>query len=181
MADVRASPRKLHWDVLLYEDSTSYDCLDILYNLDSYFEQWAYITHDMDVNADGSLKKPHIHLYGKVRNACTVTALAKKLLVPANDIAYVRNVKGCQRYLIHADNPEKAQYQIEEVISNFDIVKVLDEATESKRVTQIIEYITAERTSSVLNVAMYAIENNCWSEFRRSYSIMKDIMNEVRI
>lgn len=179
MSEIRASPRKLHWDILLYPDSDEYDCQDILDNLNTYFEKWAYITHDMDVREDGTLKKPHIHLYAKTCNACTVTALAKKLGIASEDIEFVRSVKGCQRYLIHADNPEKAQYQIEEVITNFDIVKVLDEATEQKRVATILDFVTSTGNKSTLTVAMYALENNCWSEFRRSYAIIKDIMKEV--
>ena len=42
---------------VLYPDSESYDCASVLDRLSDVFEEWAYITHDMDTEEDGEVKK----------------------------------------------------------------------------------------------------------------------------
>lgn len=46
---------------VLYPDSEGYDCEKVLLRLQDTFEELSYITHDMDVDENGELKKPHIH------------------------------------------------------------------------------------------------------------------------
>ena len=46
---------------ILYPDSESYRCDDVLNVLKSTFPEFAYILHDKDVDENGELKKPHIH------------------------------------------------------------------------------------------------------------------------
>lgn len=44
---------------VLYPDSESYCCDDVLNILKSTFPEFAYILHDKDVDENGELKKPH--------------------------------------------------------------------------------------------------------------------------
>lgn len=72
--------------------------------------------HDKDVTPDGEIKKAHYHviiMYGGVKTAAQAEAIIKKIggvgVVPINHLpAYAR-------YLIHLDDPDKAQYDVHDV------------------------------------------------------------------
>ncbi len=75
--------------------------------------------HDRDVNADGTPKKPHYHIvlaFSGVKSYEQVKAVTDKLNCPKPE--RVANMTGQLRYLIHRDNPEKAQYRAEDIIDN---------------------------------------------------------------
>lgn len=42
---------------VLYPDSESYNCDEVISRIKSKFKQWAFCLHDMDVNDEGELKK----------------------------------------------------------------------------------------------------------------------------
>ena len=63
------------WELVLYPDSDSYDVSSVLADLAGVFDQWAYILHDSDVDADGNLKKPHYHFYGKSSDKITASGI----------------------------------------------------------------------------------------------------------
>lgn len=74
--------------------------------------------HDKDINADGTPKKPHYHVI-LAFNGVKTQEQAQNIFdcigavhcTPLNDlVAYAR-------YLIHMDNPEKYQYNADEVVS----------------------------------------------------------------
>lgn len=68
--------------------------------------------HDKDENPDGTKKKPHWHVIISWSNTTTyrsARALAEDILhCPLPQI--LKSVNGMYRYLTHADNPEKHQY-----------------------------------------------------------------------
>lgn len=172
-----SSMRGMHFNAILYPDSTSYDCYAVLDMLPDVFEKYAIALHDCDTDENGELKKPHFHVYGKRSGQSTCKATAKKLGIEENALEYVRSWKRFVRYLIHADNPEKYQYEPTVVESNFDVTSILDPATEAKRVRELVGQIMDGNTTT-FGLVTYALENNCWSELRRSYSIMKDLIAE---
>lgn len=72
--------------------------------------------HDSDLNADGSLKKPHIHvlvMYEGNKSFEQVKQLTEALNAPIPQ--KVANVKGLVRYFVHMDNPEKHQYSKDDI------------------------------------------------------------------
>lgn len=82
--------------------------------------------HDKDVNADGTPKKEHNHavaLWDGPTTYETARAIADaigavmppKKAKPGMPKPYAANVRSALRYLCHLDNPEKAQYDPEEV------------------------------------------------------------------
>lgn len=48
-------------------DSEIYDCAEAVANLGDFFDEFAWIEHDKDIENDGSLKKSHIHWVGRKR------------------------------------------------------------------------------------------------------------------
>lgn len=95
---------------------------------------YAFITHDKDIyeedlyNEDktelihkkGDIAKPHIHFLVDFFNGHTLTAV-KRLFTTENDkprVDVIRDRAAQYRYLIHKDNPEKYQYNAEDIISD---------------------------------------------------------------
>lgn len=173
------------WSVELYPDATNYDCDSVLESLDSAFTHWAYIMHDMDVHEEtGELKKSHIHVVGirlteKGENSpCGKDTVCNALGIPANYIEPCKSVNAMVRYLVHADNPEKYQYDRKQIQSNFSIDKYFkDRADDAKK---IADYIIANRPQTVSEVCMWAFENKCYSDFRRGFMIWNNMIKEQR-
>lgn len=109
------------WELILYPDSSSYDCSEVLASLVGLFDQWAYILHDSDVDADGNPKKPHYHFYGKCSDKLTSSGIAYRVHVPESACRVVSKWKSAVRYTVHADNPEKYQYNVSDICSNFPL------------------------------------------------------------
>ena len=90
--------------------------------------------HDKDLNADEAEKKPHWHVilcWDGPTTANVAKAVTDKLCAPAPQ--GLASVKGYYRYLTHQDNPEKHQYDANEIqhIGGFDPLDFF-EATRSE-------------------------------------------------
>jgi hypoxanthine phosphoribosyltransferase len=95
----------------------------------STIKEWAYILHDKDINEKGELKKPHFHIYLNFGVAQDTDKIAKWFEVKPN---FINKIKGRKKdmlkYLIHKNAPEKYQYDLNQVKSNFDLeVELLDD------------------------------------------------------
>lgn len=78
---------------------------------------WAYIFHDKDKNEDGSAKPKHIHFIAQ--NAPrSFDWWSDALGIPSNFIERVHRPRAMVRYLIHLDDPDKAQYSLDEIETN---------------------------------------------------------------
>lgn len=75
---------------------------------------FAYIYHDKDD------KEPHYHYYVTYSMNKNLYNLAKEFRADHYTfmVENVRSRKGCLRYLVHRDDPDKAQYPVGSVISN---------------------------------------------------------------
>ena len=102
---------------VLYPDSTTYDIDKVIKALAEEHLTFAVSPiHDRDVDEDGSLKKSHYHLLLAYSSATTLNNICgwfKACGMPESDLHAVRvcaSGVGYYRYLTHKDNPEKAQY-----------------------------------------------------------------------
>ena len=103
--------RSRNWTFIGYPgDSLPDKYFDIL---DEMHIQWCESpVHDKDTNLDGELKKAHIHFlvcfegnksYSQIEEICNA--------INATCPKKVSSVRGMVRYFVHADNPEKYQYE----------------------------------------------------------------------
>lgn len=82
------------------------------------------ITHNKDTKDTGEIRKKHIHIVIKLKTKRTKGGLLKRLqkLLEIDkqriSIQMTRSQEATIRYLIHLDNPEKAQYPPFEIITN---------------------------------------------------------------
>lgn len=98
--------------------------------------------HCDDINADGEHKKPHYHVLINYDSVKTISQ-AREDISEFGGVGceYVKSNRAYARYLCHLDNPEKAQYSVDEVRtfggldyisliqSESDVFQLLDEIT----------------------------------------------------
>lgn len=169
------------WELVLFVDSESYNCHQVISTAQQLFDVWCYVLHDRDLKDDGSLKKPHYHFYGKFANNryWTPQGVAYHLGLPDNlsALANISSWKGAIRYTIHLDYPSKAQYEVSSVVSNFNLTPYIDPRQDDDVLArQIYDYLKTESPS--LNQAVdYCLTNGLWSAFRRGFSVWSKIIN----
>lgn len=118
MANQRDPPKKSkYFCCLLYPDSSTYDVDKVIKALAQEHLTFAVSPlHDRDIEDNGSPKKQHFHLLLAYSSATTLNNIRgwfKVCGMPESDLHSVRvcaSGVGYYRYLTHKDNPEKAQY-----------------------------------------------------------------------
>lgn len=73
--------------------------------------------HDKDINPNGEIKKAHYHIilcYGNTTTYNNVRVLTEKLHQPIPQA--LEQIKGYYRYFTHKDNPEKYQYNDNDIV-----------------------------------------------------------------
>lgn len=171
------------FSVLLYDETESYDCSEVIANAIEYFDEYAYIKHDKDTLDNGTPKKVHWHFVGRFDNARTIVAVSEKLGIPANFIECKKGYtfkKGI-RYLAHADDSNKHQYDWHDIESNVDEIGKYFKRDEEEKVLAIYNHIKKNRLTSLSALFEWSMENGCWSEYRRSYGIWLGIINEMKL
>lgn len=167
---------------VLYPDSESYVCDDLLKNMDKLFPEFAYILHDMDVDDNGELKKPHIHWVGRFKSARSLQTVSDDIGVGSNMVEYCGDFKKAVQYLIHANDPDKYQYASESVVSSFDLEKYfrpdLDEIQQARILkTRIIDGCC----TSVREAIAQSLEDDTYSALRRGGSLWTSAIAENRV
>lgn len=73
--------------------------------------------HDLDIKDDGSLKKPHYHVILRYASQVAVSRATKDCLAlgVSQPPEIIKSLRAYSRYLCHLDQPEKAQYRIDDV------------------------------------------------------------------
>lgn len=111
----RGAGRTRSWTFILYPESCIDNWTDILDDL-----HMMYVIsplHDKDFNATGEPKKPHWHillLFDSVKDYEQVLKITESVggTIPQKCIS----ARSLVRYMAHLDNPEKAQYNISEIV-----------------------------------------------------------------
>lgn len=165
---------------VLYPDSESYSCDEVIEELKKTFPQFAMILHDKDCDENGELKKPHIHWVGRFRAPRSLDAVADEIGVPSNMIERCRSFDAAIRYLIHADNPEKYHYPIDSVFSTFPLSQFFRD-DEEVQASKIITYIDEQNCCSVVSLVRWSLSNGCWGVLRSGGSLWTSCISEKRI
>lgn len=141
MATVTRDYRSKNWVIIVYPESLPENWEQLLRDLK--VDIIISPLHDKDKNPDGTLKKPHYHvvlMFSSNKSFAQVKDLVKPLNCPAPQ--KVASIKGQVRYLVHIDNPEKAQYNQTDikVIGSVDLARYF-KFTENDRHNHIAEMI----------------------------------------
>ncbi|HEM2779373.1 TPA: replication protein [Streptococcus suis] len=137
--------RSNKWAFLLYQESTPNNYLEILEEIHVPFvlSPW----HDKDVNRQtGEFKKSHKHgalFFDSLKSYSQVSELlTEKLNTPAH-VEVILSPKGMYDYFVHAENPDKTPYKLEDIESGcgFELDKFLISNTNDQFLATIIDLI----------------------------------------
>lgn len=162
---------------VLYPDAENYNCDDVLARLKSFFPELAYIVHDMDVDKDGELKKPHIHWVGQ-RSACSLDFVATSLEVPENTIEYCRKFKRSIRYLVHKDSPSKFQYDVEKIVTSFDLTRFFDDDYMNNMLDEIVSFIFSDECTSFASLYGFCSRKGIQWVLTRNFAVINTLFRE---
>lgn len=144
--------------------------------------EYACVTHDRDVEEDGSEKKSHVHVMWRFPQARYIDAVAKELTITENYIRQCGSLEKYGRYLIHADDPDKTQYEFSEVEGDLRtlIAKSFDkQKTEDEKVLSLLELLDSVPTTlTVTQFIRLACAHGLYSEVRRNGYMMSKILEE---
>lgn len=162
----RSDQRSKFWAIIVYPDSAPDDWLSIIKEL--HVQAAISPLHDMDLRADGTPKKSHYHVllnFDSVKSPAQMEDIAEILHAPYPE--RVQSLKGYARYLTHMDDPDKAQYDADDVIllSGFDRELVSRSKKERRYdcISEMIRYVKETNTTELVELLDYAVENeNEW-------------------
>lgn len=183
--------RRRVWTFIVYPESAREDWREVLN--DKHLQWVCSPLHDKDTNPDGTTKKAHWHVvlvfdgkksYNDIVSYTSVLGKVKlsddgKPIIDKETNKPVRikgatvpqrveSIRGMMRYLIHKDNPEKYQYNQDDIrtYGGADVQKyfVTSDAARLMILRQITEYIDSEHITSFAKLVRYAMkeENYDW-------------------
>lgn len=177
--------------ILLYPDNESH--LEALAKIEKSYD-YLGIIHDRDYWTEkdekkdskhkaGELKKKHIHIVIREKNQRWNTAICKELGIDTRFIENVSNFERSLQYLIHLNDSDKAEYNIEETFGTLQnrLIESINKAnkTEGEKVSELIEYIENQNEYiTIKSFAKYCAINGYWAEFRRSGTIFCKMLEE---
>lgn len=172
MIEKKSIIKKRNWAFVLYPDSAPPDWKDILAK--TGLQCAISPLHDKDYNATGECKKPHYHViivYNGPTSFNVVKSICDSLNCPIPQA--VEQIRGYYRYLTHMDNPEKAQYLVEDIqtINGFNIGDYVERTSSEIKVivNQIYQYIVTYDVVEFHELVDYAfINNQNWFEVLQS-------------
>lgn len=163
--EVRISKRCRNWLFIVYPESAPSDWRERLRSL--HLQGCISPLHDADINEpDQEQKKPHYHVmlcYDGPTSWDIVKEIARDQLhgtypIPCN------SMRGSVRYFCHLDNPEKAQYSLDQMIplGGFDVEAALDISGAMLRqaVREMQEYIIKYDVREFCEFADFCLLNN---------------------
>lgn len=158
----RGAGRTRNWTFILYPESAPDNWREIL---DDMHVEWIESPlHDKDLNATGEPKKAHIHvlvLYESVKSYEQVKELTDRLncTIPQK----CAGAKALVRYMAHLDNPEKAQYNVSDIIGHggVDLAEMLRPSSSDRYmyIDEMMDYIDDCQIVEFNELMRYARKN----------------------
>ncbi|KXU13515.1 Replication protein repB [Streptococcus oralis] len=156
--------RSNKWAFLFYKESAPDNYLDVLEEIHVPFvlSPW----HDKDINKEtGEFKKAHKHgafYFDSLKSYSQVSELIKDKLNGPAHVEPVMSPKGMYSYFIHAENPDKTPYDIEDIESGcgFELDKFLVQQNSDDFTTEVIDTIEENDFTEFEELVWYARDNN---------------------
>lgn len=144
--------------------------------------------HDKDVNPTGEAKKPHYHVMIMFENVKTrEQAMEIFDLIGGVGCEVVNSIRGYARYLCHMDNPDKVQYNTEDVhaLAGADYADIIGLAIDKyKALGEMLDYCDEYGVNNIGDLIMYCRQER-FDWFRvlcdSGIYILKEYMKSRRI
>lgn len=139
--------------------------------------------HDKDINPTGEVKKPHWHvliMFDGVKSLRQAQAIVNK--IGGVGCRMINSLRGYARYLCHLDNPEKFQYDQNDVVElcGADYQETIQLQTDRYKIIQdMCNFCEDKDIISFYKLSRYAIEHNeSWKRalFDNSTIFMKEYL-----
>jgi hypothetical protein len=169
--------RTRNWNFVLYLESAPDNWREVI---DETHIEWVESPlHDKDVDPDGETKKAHHHItimflshksYEQVK--ALTDSLSQPIPIPC------QSVKGSIRYMVHKDNPEKYQYEWNDIKCHGGAdLDSLCMATQTERLQiqkDIIKWINYNDITEFSDVVNYVMDEglNDWLNVLLNFSTM---------
>ena len=155
--------------------------------------KYCYALHDKDKKENESLKASHYHIFLQFKDMVDLSTVAKAFEVDNTRVQKVMAKSYAQAipYLVHANAPDKFQYDVEEVKANFDYKKAIENYKNKTNGTKRLDEIKEQIESGIIreyNVNDYVtmeeyakyktIIERCL-EYQRANIAKKNIQKEV--
>jgi hypothetical protein len=156
--------RSNKWAFLIYQESAPENYLDVLEEMHIPFvlSPW----HDKDINKEtGEFKKAHKHgvlFFESLKSYTQVSELLTEKLNTPSHVEVVMSPKGMYDYFIHAENPDKTLYNIDEIESGcgFELEQFLITNNNEQFLLTVIDIIEVHNFTEFNNLVRYArVEN----------------------
>lgn len=172
--------RSCNFGLVLYPDDIQHMiAMDILAK-NGY--KFSACLHDRDLDKDGNPVKEHIHVVVCFPRQKDLTALCNELGIKPNYAEPVRNRQYAERYLVHADDPDKFQYDPSAIIGPLaDQVRahVASGETEEDKVKSLLVLLDSmPKPCSYRTFLTVACDAHLYSVFRRMGFVLKELMDE---
>lgn len=112
----KKTKRVRSWTFIVYPESAPDGWLEML--AEDAVPGYVSPLHDADLNPDGEAKKAHWHVVLCFSGPKTLDQVREVTsAVNGTEPQPVKDMRGMARYLCHLDNPEKHQYDVDDVVS----------------------------------------------------------------
>lgn len=187
---------------IIYPDSEEYQYQLLLNRLESFWDKALYILHDCDSYTEseveewkiknnsedcpfgvGELKKPHFHVIGYREAPLILGCAATKFGIPSNYVQKCKSFKAAVRYLIHKDQPDKFQYDVEKIrlikIDERELSKLMKvDVDVMDKGKKLFEYIVTHDYVTLTQLTKFSFENDCYDELRRGQHLYTSLIVE---
>ena len=149
------------WATIVYSESAPPNWIEIL--KEQHIPAFVSPKHDKDLTDDGTLKKEHYHvmlLFEGLKSVEQAKEVFEK--IGGVGVELVNCTRAYARYLCHLDNPDKVQYDANEVISiaGADYTEMLNTSPNTYTIiAEIIEYCQQNDIDSYAYILLYAKNN----------------------
>lgn len=154
--------------ILLYPEWENYR--DILDDIKGSFKNYAYIKHI----AEEEEKKEHVHLVLSLDNPRSESSLSKRLEIEKRFVKRIKSLRGSCRYLIHKDNEDKFQYNLDQVVVSNSFkstyFKSFDDLLSDEEILEnIYDFIKDHRDYNYIELEIALSKYVCTNAFERVY------------
>lgn len=143
-----------YFNALLYLDDVRYPSQIQALN---DFYRWVGAIHDKDIDNDGNLKKPHVHVVARIpsSNATTLRSFVDRVglsydtthddgsVTTSVHAQVCKSFRSSLRYLVHADDLNKFQYDEDILIGTNDMIgeahKAINNVTLDSKVLELLD------------------------------------------
>lgn len=135
-----------HYEIILYAEDgwTPKKILAVLMAW-TIVSIYAFILHDRDMEEDGSFKKAHYHVYLNFgKSSTSIQSTARRFGIAEHLVQKIKTDKyRTLQYFLHSGAEGKQEYQMSQMVANFDVQEFFDNYNRKKTVDRILEECAA--------------------------------------